>query len=389
MNDYGGQNGHVQTAARKQSGRAVSSFDTTDDPDRREPSLGGVGRRHRYWTEMESRAESIRVRKLKNRRAIRPPHLRQSLGAVALKAVRYMPCGRWRDTNPALCTGPVSVWAHRDDWSPNFRTLNDFSILMGEGDASAQRVRGGAGGGARFCRPAGIGCRHDGSGGGDTVSERDGIDGGVHRVGFGSSQTWRQALNEFVRKAGWQAEGSAEEGARIPPVRQDQGAEGQGDAGDGGDGQRCSSRAGQGHRHDEEAEGSCHGIRQGRSGAVGRAAYDDGEAAATDPSLGENGSRGVRQIISLYMPELYSVVRGKVGKTVEFGLTWGFRRLRGGFVLATVATSKTELHDTKFAVSAVDEHIALFGAPPNEYGSTVVARARRTSQRSKQKASRR
>jgi hypothetical protein len=74
------------------------------------------------------------------------------------------------------------------------------------------------------------------------------------------------------------------------------------------------------------------------------------------------------KVISLHIPELYSIVRGKIGKTVEFGLTWGFRRLRGGFVLAKMATSKTELHDTRFAVSAVDEHIALFGKPPEEYG---------------------
>jgi hypothetical protein len=74
------------------------------------------------------------------------------------------------------------------------------------------------------------------------------------------------------------------------------------------------------------------------------------------------------KVISLHMPELYSIVRGKVGRTVEFGLTWGIRRLRGGFVLATVAKSKTELHDTKFAVSAVEEHTALFSKPPEEYG---------------------
>jgi len=73
------------------------------------------------------------------------------------------------------------------------------------------------------------------------------------------------------------------------------------------------------------------------------------------------------KIISLHLPELYSIVRGKVGKTVELGLSWGLRRLRGGYLLATVATAKNELGDTKFAVSAIDEHIALFGRPPRAY----------------------
>src|SRR4030095_5138876 len=51
------------------------------------------------------------------------------------------------------------------------------------------------------------------------------------------------------------------------------------------------------------------------------------------------------KIINLYIPELYSIVRGKVGKAVEFGLSWGLTRLRGGFVLATMAHERGELHD--------------------------------------------
>ncbi|MFC1610355.1 hypothetical protein ACFL6C_05305 [Myxococcota bacterium] len=37
-------------------------------------------------------------------------------------------------------------------------------------------------------------------------------------------------------------------------------------------------------------------------------------------------------------------------------------------MLATLATEKSELVDTEFALSAVDEHIALFGKPPRAYG---------------------
>jgi IS5 family transposase len=81
----------------------------------------------------------------------------------------------------------------------------------------------------------------------------------------------------------------------------------------------------------------------------------------------KTGHVATGKIISLHIPELYSIVRGKVGKTVEFGLTWGIRRLRGGFLLVSLAMSKTELVDTRFAVSAVDEHIALFGKPPRMY----------------------
>ena len=73
------------------------------------------------------------------------------------------------------------------------------------------------------------------------------------------------------------------------------------------------------------------------------------------------------KIINLHIPQLYSIVRGKVGKTVEFGLSWGITRLKGGFVLATVAADKAELHDSRFAVRAVEDLAALFGKAPRSY----------------------
>src|SRR5439155_16080114 len=73
------------------------------------------------------------------------------------------------------------------------------------------------------------------------------------------------------------------------------------------------------------------------------------------------------KIINLYIPELYSIVRGKVGKTVEFGLSWGLTRLRGGFILATMARERGELHDAGFAVRAVEDLAALFGKAPRAY----------------------
>src|SRR5947207_11103864 len=65
------------------------------------------------------------------------------------------------------------------------------------------------------------------------------------------------------------------------------------------------------------------------------------------------------KIINLHVPELYSIVRGKVGKAVEFGLSWGITRLKGGFVLATMARDKGDLRDSTFAVRAVEDLVAL------------------------------
>jgi hypothetical protein len=73
------------------------------------------------------------------------------------------------------------------------------------------------------------------------------------------------------------------------------------------------------------------------------------------------------KLISLHIPELYSIVRGKIGKKVEFGLRWGFTRLRGGFLLARLGRDRLELYDPRFAVNAVRDHIAMFGTAPQAY----------------------
>jgi len=45
----------------------------------------------------------------------------------------------------------------------------------------------------------------------------------------------------------------------------------------------------------------------------------------------------------------------------------GITRLRGGFILATMASDKTELTDSTYAVGAVEDLIALFGKAPRGY----------------------
>src|SRR6266849_10622501 len=81
----------------------------------------------------------------------------------------------------------------------------------------------------------------------------------------------------------------------------------------------------------------------------------------------KTGWVAANKIVNVHIPELYSVVRGKIGKPVEFGLQWGIARLGGGFLLATVATNRREIVDAKFAMRAVDDHLALFGQPPKAY----------------------
>lgn len=52
--------------------------------------------------------------------------------------------------------------------------------------------------------------------------------------------------------------------------------------------------------------------------------------------------RQAEKVISLHIPELYAIVRGKVCKRVEFGLCWRIRRLVGGHLLPTMAKTKKD-----------------------------------------------
>jgi hypothetical protein len=79
------------------------------------------------------------------------------------------------------------------------------------------------------------------------------------------------------------------------------------------------------------------------------------------------GKVATGKIVNLFIPELYSIVRGKTGKAVEFGLKWGVERLKGGFVLARVAQARGDLHDSDYAVEAVKDHGNMFGKAPRAY----------------------
>lgn len=73
------------------------------------------------------------------------------------------------------------------------------------------------------------------------------------------------------------------------------------------------------------------------------------------------------KIINLKLPEVYSIVRGKAGKKVEFGLKWGIVRLKNGFVLGTSSRNLDSDSDQYFATAAVCHLKMLFGKAPVSY----------------------
>src|SRR6266849_6293364 len=83
------------------------------------------------WTELLELVERYRRSILKNG-AGRPPQLRALVGAMILKATRD---ATWRELEDLIrhyAPARYVCGLTETDWSPDFTTLNDFAVLMGE-----------------------------------------------------------------------------------------------------------------------------------------------------------------------------------------------------------------------------------------------------------------
>lgn len=83
------------------------------------------------WTELEVRAEKIREKKLKNA-AGRPPHLRATLGALTLMALRRLPYREVEEQIRFYAPARYLCGLTETDWTPDFTTIADFAQLLGE-----------------------------------------------------------------------------------------------------------------------------------------------------------------------------------------------------------------------------------------------------------------
>ena len=82
----------------------------------------------------------------------------------------------------------------------------------------------------------------------------------------------------------------------------------------------------------------------------------------------ETGFVANKKIIHLQMDKLYAIVRGKVGKNVEFGLKWGINRISGGFLQGFLMKNEAHCSDKKFCIEAVKKHVETFGHVPDTFG---------------------
>lgn len=319
------------------------------------------------WTELELRAENIRASKLKNA-AGRPPRLRALLGAMVFRATRYMPYRVLADQIRHYAPARYLCGLTETDWTPDHNTLHDFMELMGEE-------------GVRFINEYAVEWAVEEKLADPKVLVADttaqeaaiphpneiGLMAGFLTTVAAASPLAGEVFKEFVQEAAPHLEAAkktAREYRLFAKTKELKNKVMGQMANIVEKVQRQLKRA--------IAAAATQTARVSKYGKVARAKLHQLHETMTKllPQIRywmKTGYVAAGKIISLHIPELYSIVRGKVGKTVEFGLSWGIRRLKGGYLLASVATAKKELVDSKFALSAVDEHIALFGKPPTAY----------------------
>jgi IS5 family transposase len=321
------------------------------------------------WTELELLVEEIRRSKLKSE-AGRPPHLRALIGAVVLRATHRMSYRETEDQIRHYAPARYLCALTETEWTPDANTIADFEQLMGEdgmrrlneyvvkeavdegladqrvlvADTTAQE--------ALIPYPNELNLMAAFLSSLATASSKAG--GALKAFAGAVAKKFREGkrrLREFRLFAK-----DKSKAARMKLTAQ------MADLVEGVQTKLATAlRAAERHKnrlvgYARTAHAKARRLHQTMTALLPQIRY-----------WIRTGFVAANKIISVHIPELYSVVRGKVGKPVEFGLEWGIARLKGGFLLATVGANRRELVGSKFALKAVDDHIALFGKPPQAY----------------------
>ena len=319
------------------------------------------------WAMLAAIVQVIRRRKNKNG-AGRIPHLRALIGAVVLMALRRVPYREVEDQAKYYAPARYLMGLTETTWTPNFRTVNDFTKLMGEdgikainqhvvkmavhegradpseisADTTAQE--------AAIPYPNEMGLMAQFF---STVKKAVKRAGGVIKETFSKVAPLFEAAQEKLKSYRFFAKTKAERITHLKAMM------------------RLVTKAQTTLARGLRVAATMPRKLKGQAKtALAKAQQVHDTMTALLPQIAywvKTGFVATGKIVSLHMQRLHSIVRGKVGKKVEFGLEWGFTRLRGGFIMATLAKKRSELVDQRFVGRAVDDHIAIFGKAPRSF----------------------
>lgn len=322
------------------------------------------------WTELEEVVQAIRMSKLKSA-AGRPPHLRALIGAVLFRATRKMTYRVTEEQIRHYAPARYLCGLTETEWTPDANTIQDFEELLGEdGTKKLNEYVVQRGVEEELADPTVVVA--------DTTAQEAAI---PHPNEMGLMAAFVTAVVAASKKVGGALKGFVAKVATLFTRAKRKVREYRLFAKDKGKAAKDRMVAQMttvieqanrllGQTLDNVSAETSRRLRGYRKVAWAKLVRIQRTMAQLTPQIRywlRTGYVAANKIISLQIPELYAIVRGKVGKAVEFGLNWGITRLRGGFLLATLATDKRALHDQRFAIRAVRDHIARFGRAPRAY----------------------
>lgn len=321
------------------------------------------------WTELELQAEKVRSKKLKNA-AGRPPHLRATLGALILMAIRKMPYREAEEQIRYYAPARYLCGLTETDWTPDFTTIQDFAQLLGEDGCRLINE-------AVVKQAVALGLADPTVAVADMTAQEAaiphpnemGLLGGFVRSIAAAAQRTGRGLEQFLGKMAGKFKAAKEKVRQYRLFAKSKTKA----AKDLMVGQMVSIVEGINRELGKAvAAAACQGQKLRGYAVVARRKLVElhetmGKLIPQIRHWLRTGFVASGKVLNLHMPQLYSIVRGKVGKPVEFGLAWGITRIGGGFALATVSGTKTQLTDTSYAVRAVEDLKGLFGKAPRGY----------------------
>lgn len=320
------------------------------------------------WTELEERAHLIRASKLKNA-AGRRPKLRVLNGAMVLGAGRSMPYREAEDLIRHYAPARLLCGLTETDWTPDHNTLHDYATLLGEDgmrlfneyavELAVQK---------KLADPSVLVA--------DTTAQEAAI---PHPNEMGLMASFLSAVGAASQKAGGalkQFAANVDEKLKAAKrkLREHRLFAKTKEAKDRLTGQMASIVEAVQSQLVRALQVST--LKAEQLQKYGKVAHSKLVALSETmetllPQIRSwlrTGNVALGKIVNLHIPQLYAIVRGKLGKSVEFGLKWGVSRIKGGYILLTMANSRVDLHDSDFCVEAVRQHRDFFGKPPRAYG---------------------
>lgn len=321
------------------------------------------------WIELEAVVQKIRMSKLKNE-AGRPPRLRALIGAVVLRATRHMSYDEAEDQIRHYGPARYLCGLTESDWTPDANTIWDFEELLGQDgmdQLNKYTVKYAVAEGLADPRVIVA----------DTTAQEASI---PYPNEMGLMATFLSAVAAASSKAGGALKAFAKQVAekfqagkkRLREYRLF--AKGKTKE---AKNKLMEQMATLVESVNTKLEATLKSAETHKQRLVGYGKIAHAKVRRLCQTMGKllpqirywirTGRVATNKIISVHVPELYSIVRGKIGKTVEFGLQWGIARLKGGFLLATMGNNRHDVVDTRFALRAVDDATTLFGKVPEAY----------------------